>query len=619
MGCSISCSYFEEFSSFLEWVVKEKAGGRASITHYLDDFLCVGAAESRECELILACMLEVFRAFGVPVAHDKTEGPATSIKFLGIEIDMVEGVCRLPADKVRDLETGLEGILGLRKIRLKQLQSVLAAHLTPTMEIELKAQPDLYKCLCEGHSCVGDYCEGQHCFSSVSVHNGILVYQKGCLQVYEQSRMTCMTPPSPDQAVECCQRDYCNWNLTAHLPRRSHDGEKMNDNVETLLICTLLPAILFIAILVVAILVVKRTHRRHMEAAHRRDEEFGTIDGLVASSVGESTLAELLDESCTSGSGSGLPFLVQRTVARQVTLAECVGKGRYGEVWRGLWQGESVAVKIFSSWDEKSWSRETELYNTVMLRHENILGFIASDMTSRNSSTQLWLITHYHEMGSLYEYLQMTTLDTAACLQIVLSIANGLVHLHAEIFGIQGKPAIAHRDLKTKNILVKRNGQCCIADLGLALMNSPSFSQEDVGDNPRVGTKRYMAPEVLDETIQVDCFDSFKKADIWAFGLVLWEVARRMVCNGIVEDSRPPFYDIVPNDPSFEDMKKIVCLDQQRPNIPNRWFSDRTLTCLARLMKECWYENPSARLTALRIKKTLTKIDATSDKLKSDC
>ena len=45
-------------------------------------------------------------------------------------------------------------------------------------------------------------------------------------------------------------------------------------------------------------------------------------------------------------------------------------------------------------------------------------------------------------------------------------------------------------------------------------------------------TKRYMAPEVLDETIQVDCFDSYKRVDIWAFGLVLWEVARRMVSNG---------------------------------------------------------------------------------------
>lgn len=94
------------------------------------------------------------------------------------------------------------------------------------------------------------------------------------------------------------------------------------------------------------------------------------------------------------------------------------------------------------------------------------LGFIASDMTSRNSSTQLWLITHFHEMGSLYDYLQLSTLDAAGCLRMALSIASGLSHLHVEIFGTQGKPAIAHRDLKSKNVLVKKNGQCCIADLG---------------------------------------------------------------------------------------------------------------------------------------------------------
>lgn len=43
---------------------------------------------------------------------------------------------------------------------------------------------------------------------------------------------------------------------------------------------------------------------------------------------------------------------------------------------------------------------------------------------------------------------------------------------------------------------------------------------------------------------------------------------------GIVEEYRPPFYDQVPNDPSFEDMRKVVCVEQQRPFIPNRWFSD---------------------------------------------
>lgn len=61
-------------------------------------------------------------------------------------------------------------------------------------------------------------------------------------------------------------------------------------------------------------------------------------------------------------------------MALSYPLAIGSGKGRYGEVWRGLWHGESVAVKIFSSRDEQSWFRETEIYNTVLLRHDNILG-----------------------------------------------------------------------------------------------------------------------------------------------------------------------------------------------------------------------------------------------------
>lgn len=93
-------------------------------------------------------------------------------------------------------------------------------------------------------------------------------------------------------------------------------------------------------------------------------------------------------------------------------------------------------------------------------------GFIASDMTSRNSSTQLWLITHYHEHGSLYDFLQRQTLDPQLALRLAVSAACGLAHLHVEIFGTQGKPAIAHRDLKSRNVLVKSNLQCCIADLG---------------------------------------------------------------------------------------------------------------------------------------------------------
>lgn len=68
--------------------------------------------------------------------------------------------------------------------------------------------------------------------------------------------------------------------------------------------------------------------------------------------------------------------------------------------------------------------------------------------------------------------------------------------------------------------------------LGLAVIHSQSHDYLDVGNNPRVGTKRYMAPEVLDESIRMDVFESYKQTDIWALGLVFWEITRRTIVNG---------------------------------------------------------------------------------------
>lgn len=65
---------------------------------------------------------------------------------------------------------------------------------------------------------------------------------------------------------------------------------------------------------------------------------------------------------------------VQRTIAKQIQMVRQVGKGRYGEVWMGKWRGEKVAVKVFFTTEEASWFRETEIYQTVLMRHENILG-----------------------------------------------------------------------------------------------------------------------------------------------------------------------------------------------------------------------------------------------------
>lgn len=66
-------------------------------------------------------------------------------------------------------------------------------------------------------------------------------------------------------------------------------------------------------------------------------------------------------------------------------------------------------------------------------------GFIAADIKGTGSWTQLFLITDYHEYGSLHDYLQSRVLDTSEMLVLAHSAICGLAHLHIEIFGTRGK------------------------------------------------------------------------------------------------------------------------------------------------------------------------------------
>ncbi|XP_039287506.1 TGF-beta receptor type-1, partial [Nilaparvata lugens] len=430
-------------------------------------------------------------------------------------------------------------------------------------------------------------------------------------------------------AILCCRdADYCNLQLNPGLAAVEHNGSNpaaaasppsvtppwSTSELGTWELVVLIagPIVLICVAMLVGLSMWGgrgRGGRGGIPHSHFPCPEADAPDQPILSGV---SLRDMI-EMTTSGSGSGLPLLVQRSIARQIQLVETIGKGRFGEVWRGRWRGENVAVKIFSSREERSWFREAEIYQTVMLRHDNILGFIAADNKDNGTWTQLWLITDYHENGSLFDFLNRSTVDVPGMIKMALSISTGLAHLHMEIIGTQGKPAIAHRDLKSKNILVKTNGTCAIGDLGLAVRHDVATDTVDIPLNNRVGTKRYMAPEVLDESMNMNHFDAFKRADVYAFGLILWEVARRCNVGGIYDEYQLPFYDLVPSDPTIDEMRRVVCVDMQRPSIPNRWSACQALFGISKVMKECWYQNAAARLTALRIKKTVTALGAAQD------
>ncbi|XP_059676718.1 activin receptor type-1C isoform X3 [Gavia stellata] len=432
---------------------------------------------------------------------------------------------------------------------------------------------------------------------------------KSCVSLPELNAQVFCHSSKNITKTECCYTDFCN-NITLRLPVASESSSRASAGPVVLAVTVAVPVcILSLAAVLVACVCQGRRCARSRAKQPNVEEPLSECN-LVNSGK---TLKDLIYDMTTSGSGSGLPLLVQRTIARTIVLQEIVGKGRFGEVWRGKWCGEDVAVKIFSSRDERSWFREAEIYQTVMLRHENILGFIAADNKDNGTWTQLWLVSEYHEQGSLFDYLNRGTVTVEGMVKLALSVASGLAHLHMEIVGTQGKPAIAHRDLKSKNILVKRNESCAIADLGLAVKHDSVLNTIDIPQNPRVGTRRYMAPEILDDAMNMNIFESFKRADIYSLGLVYWEVARRCSIGGITEEYQLPYYDVVPSDPSIEDMRRVVCEQKLRPNIPNQWQSCEALRVMGRIMRECWYANGAARLTALRVKKTISQLCVQED------
>ncbi|XP_027512112.1 activin receptor type-1C isoform X1 [Corapipo altera] len=467
--------------------------------------------------------------------------------------------------------------------------------------------------LCTGLQCVCQLCEHTNftcqtegaCWTSVMLTNGREEVVKSCVSLPELNAQVFCHSSKNITKTECCYTDFCN-NITLRLPLASESPGRAGPRPVVLAVTVAVPVCVLVLVAVLAVCT-SRGRRRRARRGHKPPnvEEPLSEGNLVSSGK---TLRDLIYDMTTSGSGSGLPLLVQRTIARTIVLQEIVGKGRFGEVWRGKWCGEDVAVKIFSSRDERSWFREAEIYQTVMLRHENILGFIAADNKDNGTWTQLWLVSEYHEQGSLFDYLNRGTVTVEGMVRLALSVASGLAHLHMEIVGTQGKPAIAHRDLKSKNILVKRNETCAIADLGLAVKHDSVLNTIDIPQNPRVGTRRYMAPEILDDTMNTNIFESFKRADIYSLGLVYWEIARRCCVGGITEEYQLPYYDVVPSDPSIEDMRRVVCEQKLRPNIPNQWQSCEALRVMGRVMRECWHGSGAARLTALRVKKTVSQL-----------
>ncbi|MCL4131645.1 UNVERIFIED_CONTAM: hypothetical protein GTU68_061642, partial [Idotea baltica] len=96
-----------------------------------------------------------------------------------------------------------------------------------------------------------------------------------------------------------------------------------------------------------------------------------------------------------------------------IKLLEIKAQGRFGAVWRASYCSNVIAVKIFPVQDYQSWMVEKKIFLLPHMKHENLLQFIGVEEKGDRFNTEYWLLTSYHENGSLYDYLKTNILSWA--------------------------------------------------------------------------------------------------------------------------------------------------------------------------------------------------------------
>ena len=106
----------------MEWIAQNKL--RISrIIHLLDDFLIIAQSQSL-CQDQLHLFVHMCSYLGIPIAPEKTFGPATTLSFAGIELDTVSFEARLPLDKINRCLSLISDFLTRKKVTLKEIQSL---------------------------------------------------------------------------------------------------------------------------------------------------------------------------------------------------------------------------------------------------------------------------------------------------------------------------------------------------------------------------------------------------------------------------------------------------------------------------------------------------------------
>jgi Leucine-rich repeat (LRR) protein len=216
--------------------------------------------------------------------------------------------------------------------------------------------------------------------------------------------------------------------------------------------------------------------------------------------------------------------------------------GAFGEVWKADWEGLSVCVKVLKqrmSMDESLADFDAEISFLQRTRSPYLVRFFGAGQLLTSQAP--FLVLELMELGSLHSYLQRRTVADVswACrVSIAQDIARGMDYIHNTLHKL-------HRDLKSGNVLCTGSAvapRVKIGDFGSikeqlahdeAIPKQRTSNMQADTTNPQmtrgIGTPVYMAIEVI------RCEDYDGKAEVWSYGVLLYEIATHRIPDLLTE------------------------------------------------------------------------------------
>ncbi|XP_024380362.1 probable serine/threonine-protein kinase SIS8 isoform X2 [Physcomitrium patens] len=293
--------------------------------------------------------------------------------------------------------------------------------------------------------------------------------------------------------------------------------------------------------------------------ASKSSQEFVSrgSSGLVSDTNSASPSWSLTMQSPSLPSQPLMPFEEWDIDFAELRIGVRVGIGSFGEVFRGIWRGTEVAIKVMLEQDLTDENMQdfcNEISLLSRLRHPNVILFLGAC----TKPPHLSMVTEYMHTGSLYLLIhsneQGKKLSWRRRLKMLRDICRGMMCVQ--------RMKIVHRDLKSANCLVDKHWCVKICDFGLSRILTGSTYCDDTA----VGTPEWTAPELLRNEPVTD------KCDVFSLGVIMWELSTL----------RRPWE-------GFKPMQVVnaVAHNQARLEIPDG--------LIGTLIADCWKEDPEAR------------------------